>query len=209
MERKIRGEKGITLIALIITIVVLLILAVVAISAVTGDGIIEHATEAKTQYGAAQELEKLQLALNEWSLLKNIPSNQKTLAEFLNEKSSELNITVQADGKDAKMTTESGVSYKATEQGKLIKLIKFYVEYTGGETATFEYYAEEGMTWEQFVESSYNYLKIESTVYSFEINSEILIFNQTTGAGGFGGYVDNVKVDDKIQDNQRIIFEIL
>ena len=47
--RNINKEKGITLIALIITIVVLLILAVVAINAVTGDGIIQHATNAKTE----------------------------------------------------------------------------------------------------------------------------------------------------------------
>ena len=48
-----RGQKGITLVALIITIIVLLILAVVAIAAVTGDGIINHAVNAKTTYTQA------------------------------------------------------------------------------------------------------------------------------------------------------------
>ena len=47
-------QKGITLIALIITIIVLLILAVVAIGAVQNDEIINHAKNAKAQYGAAQ-----------------------------------------------------------------------------------------------------------------------------------------------------------
>ena len=51
--RKTNEQKAITLIALIITIVVLLILAVVAINAVTGDGIIGHATNAKTEYQKA------------------------------------------------------------------------------------------------------------------------------------------------------------
>lgn len=45
-----RGQKGITLVALIITIIVLLILATVAIAAISGDGIINHAKNAKTQY---------------------------------------------------------------------------------------------------------------------------------------------------------------
>lgn len=45
-----RGQKGITLVALIITIIVLLILAVVTIAAVTGDGIINHAENARDAY---------------------------------------------------------------------------------------------------------------------------------------------------------------
>lgn len=57
-----RGQKGITLVALIITIIVLLILAVVAISAVSGDGIINHAKNAKTDYSAAAQAENSTLA---------------------------------------------------------------------------------------------------------------------------------------------------
>lgn len=49
-----RGQKGITLVALIITIIVLLILAVVAIAAVSGNGIINHAKNAKIEYTQAQ-----------------------------------------------------------------------------------------------------------------------------------------------------------
>ena len=52
--RRLKEQKGITLIALIITIIVLLILAVVAISAVKDDGIINYAQNAKQQYGEAQ-----------------------------------------------------------------------------------------------------------------------------------------------------------
>lgn len=53
-----KGQKGITLVALIITIIVLLILAVVAIAAVSDTGIINHATNAKTEYSAAQTNEQ-------------------------------------------------------------------------------------------------------------------------------------------------------
>ena len=50
-KSKYKNNKGITLIALIITIVVLLILAVVAIGAVTNDGIINYAKNAREEYG--------------------------------------------------------------------------------------------------------------------------------------------------------------
>ena len=58
MKQKLKRNKGITLIALILTIIVLLILAVVAISAVTGDGIISHAKNAKEDYTKAQANEQ-------------------------------------------------------------------------------------------------------------------------------------------------------
>lgn len=54
---KRKNQNGITLIALIITIIVLLILAVVAIRAVTGDGIIAHAKNARDEYERTSEEE--------------------------------------------------------------------------------------------------------------------------------------------------------
>ena len=50
-------NKGITLVALIITIIILLILAVVTISAVTGNGIIAHAKNARDLYRTKSEEE--------------------------------------------------------------------------------------------------------------------------------------------------------
>ena len=58
MKQKLKEYKGITLVALIITIIVLLILAVVAISAVSGNGILNHAQNAKTKYSDAQKNEQ-------------------------------------------------------------------------------------------------------------------------------------------------------
>ncbi len=58
MKQKLKEYKGITLVALIITIIVLLILAVVAISAVIGNGILNHAQNAKTKYSDAQKNEQ-------------------------------------------------------------------------------------------------------------------------------------------------------
>ena len=62
-SKKRNTNKGITLIALIITIIVLLILAVVAIRAVSGDGILAHAKNARDEYQSAQT--------NEQSTLQN------------------------------------------------------------------------------------------------------------------------------------------
>lgn len=57
-QKRVRQEKGITLVALIITIIVLLILAVVSINAVQNDGIINYAKNARTEYEKAQEKEQ-------------------------------------------------------------------------------------------------------------------------------------------------------
>ncbi len=54
-------SNGITLVALIITIIVLLILAVVAIRAVTGDGILAHAKNARDKWEEAQRNEEIAL----------------------------------------------------------------------------------------------------------------------------------------------------
>ena len=51
--KRMKNEKGITLVALIITIVVLLILAVVAVTGVKQDGIFSHANNAATKYNSA------------------------------------------------------------------------------------------------------------------------------------------------------------
>ena len=56
--KKIRLEKGITLIALIITIVVLMILAVVTINSVKDGGIITHAQNAVDRYEIAKQNEE-------------------------------------------------------------------------------------------------------------------------------------------------------
>ena len=93
--RRTRQEKGITLVALIITIIVLLILAVVSIRAVQGDGIIQHAKEAKSNYSKAQAEEEIMLALNEWKILKN--TSTETLGDFLVSKFGDDNVIDNGD----------------------------------------------------------------------------------------------------------------
>lgn len=80
--KKIKEQRGITLVALIITIIVLLILAMVAIKGVQGDGIFVHAQNARDNYNRAKVEEKVKLALNEWNIVKNTDSSA-SLKDFL------------------------------------------------------------------------------------------------------------------------------
>ena len=62
--KKIRENKGITLMALIVTIIVLLILAGISVSALTGDNsIIKQAGNAKSESEIAKEREALEVAV--------------------------------------------------------------------------------------------------------------------------------------------------
>ena len=62
MRKSLKASNGITLIALVITIIVLLILAGISISMLSGDnGILQKATDAKTDTEKANEKEQIQL----------------------------------------------------------------------------------------------------------------------------------------------------
>lgn len=89
MNKKIKNNKGITLIALIITIIILLILAIVSIKILTDQGIIGHAKQANKRYTEEQEKELITLGYSEYKMNKYIPegSNQdsedlQTLKEY-------------------------------------------------------------------------------------------------------------------------------
>ena len=71
-KRKMKKQRGITLVALVITIIILLILAGVALSALTGhDSIIENANSAVGTYNdevtkEQGEMSKIQELLSSW-----------------------------------------------------------------------------------------------------------------------------------------------
>lgn len=114
-------NSGITLVALIITIIILLILAVVAIRAVQGDGIIQHAKNAKSATTVAQEKEQIQLAVNEWNIQKNYPTNSyRDFESFMREKFSD--ITKNADGSLTIKMPDTNNEYKVKEDGTITEL---------------------------------------------------------------------------------------
>ena len=109
-----KEQKGITLIALIITIIILLILAVVAISVVNGNGILNHAQNAKIEYSQAQTNEQATLdgyleKLNtESAKINGGGSGAKTLKDSLNKVLSTKDNTPLTDEYENKITVPAG-----------------------------------------------------------------------------------------------------
>ena len=82
--KKVKGTKGITLVALVITVVVLLILAGVSIATLTGDnGILTRAQEAKNKTEEAALEEKIQLLAAETVINQYTGENEEKTAEEL------------------------------------------------------------------------------------------------------------------------------
>ena len=110
---KLRGTKGITLIALVVTIVVLLILAGVSIAMLTGeDGIIKQAQRAEDATEIAEERDKVNLA-ELWASSKNRLGNilKEDLISELNELIGEGKYTLDGNGPYTVTFKESGRSY--------------------------------------------------------------------------------------------------
>jgi len=81
--KKQKTNKGITLVALVITIIVLLILAVVAIQAITNDGILNYAENAKSEYEFAQEDEEKRLENLVTDIDENVPGGSGEIKEII------------------------------------------------------------------------------------------------------------------------------
>ena len=82
--KKVKGTKGITLVALVITVIVLLILAGVTIAALSGDnGILQNAARAKEETEAATLEEKIKLLAAETLINKYTGENKEKTAQEL------------------------------------------------------------------------------------------------------------------------------
>ena len=78
IKKYLKASNGITLIALVITIIVLLILAGISILTLSGDnGILQRATDAKTETEKSQEKEIVALAYNS-AIAKKVSSGNPT-----------------------------------------------------------------------------------------------------------------------------------
>ena len=96
-KKKLKNEKGITLIALVITIVVLLILAGVTIATLTGDnGIITRANQAKEETEEAEKEEKNDL---------------EKQADFINEYTNGIEVEQVTDENPGVLETEGTDTY--------------------------------------------------------------------------------------------------
>ena len=118
--KRLKTNKGITLIALIITIIVLLILAAVAIAAIKGDGIISHAKNAKTEYSGAQANEQELLSNYELMLAEETGNAWKQEKTRVTKGNTTLNV-----GDTITNFTAGGYTWKVlgVENGKLLLTI--------------------------------------------------------------------------------------
>ena len=121
--KKLKTQKGITLVALIITIVVLLILAIVAIGAVRDSKIIQHAQDAGDSYTIGQEKEQLGLAVSEWNIEKVIPGNnavfKDVITNALKGQIEEIGPDQPADGPLTVTFNKTGNAYIVKDDGKI------------------------------------------------------------------------------------------
>ena len=125
--KKLKGNKGITLIALVITVIVLLILAAVSIATLTGEnGLLAKADEAKTRTAEGQIDEEIRVAYNTVQIdsLNNGWDNDKKAEELQKElQKQDASATVIVDGTNLKVTYKS---YETTisEDGTIGALTK-------------------------------------------------------------------------------------
>ena len=113
--KKMKEEKGITLVALIITIIVLVILAAVTINAAFNSGIIETAVNGAVNYADAQEQEKVtfdELDGNLQDIVKrlesyNIGGNTTTEKDYGTSANGKLKFTKALVGKAVENTNDS------------------------------------------------------------------------------------------------------
>ena len=139
--KRLKAQKGITLLALVITIIVLLILAVVAIGAVRDSGIIGHAQNSADKYNTEKNKEESLLGgyediISQYYSSNGNPNNQKyydiTFKDLTKIKDWETLIPYINDGADEYMLffisedgvvgTISAVSYVAPNKNEGYKI---------------------------------------------------------------------------------------
>ena len=137
-KKKVREEKGITLIALVITIIVLLILAGVTIAAVGGEnGILKNAGEAKEESERGDAEDEIKLALNEWQIERY--TGNKTIEDFLSEKfggvvdNGDDTYTIEKGGYEAKIDKEGNIIGEIEKAGPRPEVISAKVVNEAGE----------------------------------------------------------------------------
>ena len=146
-----RKENGITLVALVITIIVMLILVGVTVTVALNGGLFQTAKK------AAQDTEKARIQEEIMSVTLAATGGNPITGEDLNAlKTALTNIdgveSASGDSFPLTVTTKYGTllldQYGGTTESDAKKIISF----TYGKT----YYAEEGMTWEEWCNSEYN-----------------------------------------------------
>ena len=120
--KKQTKQNGITLIALVITIIILLILAGISISALTGSGLFDKTSKAKSAQEMAQAQEELELKIYEATIENKGYLTLQILAEYLDKDTNntyviEVGQTETVDGEIPNLSNAKSmiVTYKKIE----------------------------------------------------------------------------------------------
>jgi len=156
-----KNQKGITLIALVVTIIILLILAGVTINMVLGnDGIIEQAQQAKL----AQIDEQIKEELEIWKAEKEIEARGGEKARTEKQFFEDLYEKELIDDPDVEELKDRNgiILYQRAKE-----MITFKLEGVLNEDRNYEYQAEKGMTWSDWINSEYNIVSDEIVIDNF------------------------------------------
>ena len=154
VKKRVKNNKGITLIALVITIIVLLILAGVSIAMLTGEnGILTQATNAKEKTDKATEEEKIQMSVMGSSvdnngyvdLLDEISFKQELANQF---GSQSLDVVVNGDGSFIITVEDTQRKYYVNDDKTVINSDNIIEISTAEELASFRDDVNSGNTYE-------------------------------------------------------------
>lgn len=112
MRKKLKNQKGITLIALVITIIILIILVGVSINSIIGEnGIITRAKDAKEQMIIAEGKEKIELAISEMQMEREIAGESCSL-DYIGENITAKVKEIEVEGIKGNPAVKLYLSYK-------------------------------------------------------------------------------------------------
>ena len=178
MEKNLRKNNAITLVALVITIIVLLILAGVGIATLTQTGLFENAKQAKNVTENAQNTENTMLA-----------NYEATINEIVGSSSREKEIQIEVI--DTKIHGEDNVLekiYNVEEKGKIV-INLFSCQGSGGARAIEFYCKKNGENINPVKQVTNGSLRIQN-IYVVDVNKDdkIECKARSSGAWGDNGY---------------------
>ncbi len=187
MKTKKNQRKGISLIVLIVTIIVMIILAGAIILTLNNSGVIGRAEEATEKTNEQAIKEAANMAYGDWVLAKQMDNETRSADEY-----------VKSKLKEQGFRDEQLENLVVTDDGK-ITIIKNddtneIISFTIGDQS---YTAESGMTWEEWVNSSYNINN-----FSISTRPEYLNCIMITDHSGASSYY--VKDEDKVLSSHII-----
>ena len=118
--KKLKSNRGITLIALIITIIVMLILVAVTVNIVINSGLLNTTKRVAQDYKRGEDTDNISSMYMGYTIAKHTSNDPVTLLSYFQEQVEKGNIaSATADGEDVIIELANGNSYRVTEDGQI------------------------------------------------------------------------------------------